>query len=435
VKRHKLANLVFLFVFILLAVLLLSGLPKIPFHPDEVSLLYQSRDFELIFTEPSVLPYRQSREGEVDQTYRALNPSFPKYILALGRRAAGYGAEAVSIDWNWSLTWDENNEAGALLDSKLLTGARTASTVMVILSLPILYLCGKHLKNHTLGIMIALILGTHALVLLHGRRAMAEGTLIFAVCLAILGFFEGDKRPWLAGLGTALAACTKMSAAVLAPVGLLSVLWLHPMVKNQQRKRVQNVIIFLAVFLLVYFLFTPLLWSNPIQAVQAQWQERTQFLERMVEEIEAIAPNQILRSPLERFGAMTAHLFMSQPQFAEVGNYTTNTAQAEEIYLSSFYHSLFRGLIGGGLLCTLILLGMINLGIEIRQEGWNAKRPMVLLLIGTLVQSIALLWANPLPFQRYYLPLIPFITIWISYGITSIVQRIKQATSKRSSLL
>lgn len=429
VKRFHLVDRSFVFIFILFTIFLLSGIPHIPFHPDEASLLYQSRDFELFFSDPLSLPYQQSREGEAVQTYRVLNPSLPKYILAMGRLVAGYGSESVSVDWNWSFSWEENAELGALPNSELLNASRTASTLLIILSLPILYLCGKRLKNSTLGFFAALLLITHALVLVHGRRAMAEGTLVFGVILAFFGILEGDKRPWLAGIGSAVAACTKMSAGVLVPVGLLAVLWLPSNLKQQKRKIARNVFSFFIAFVLVYLLLTPLLWSNPIQAIQAQWQERTQFLQRMVDEFETLAPNQILDHPMERVGVMISHLFISDPQFAEVGNYLSNTAIAEEHYSSFFYHSLFRGLIGGGLMLTMTLVGVVLFGIEVRRKGWHTERPMILLLIASVIQTLALLWANPLPFQRYYIPLVPFVCLWIGYLIMHVFGKIKQATS------
>jgi 4-amino-4-deoxy-L-arabinose transferase-like glycosyltransferase len=430
VKKFHLADKAFILIFVCLAILLFAGLPSIPFHPDETSLLYQSRDFELLFTNPLEIAYQSEREGETDQAYRALNPPLPKYILALGRLAAGYGSDRVSVDWNWSLTWEENKVAGALFSTALLDASRTASTIMVFLSLPILYFCGKRIRDNAMAISAVLLLGTHSLVLLHGRRAMAEGTLIFGVSLAILGILEGDKRPWLAGIGTAIATCSKLSAIALAPVGLLSVLWLPTNLKNQKKKVIQNAALFILTFLTLYFLLNPFLWTNPIKGIQSQWHERTQFLQGMVEEIEARAPDQILRGPFERFTVMVTHLFIAGPQFAEVGNYISNTSNTEYLYLSHDLHTLFRGWLGGILMISLTIMGVVSFGIEISKDKWQRQRPMMLLFIASAIQTVALVWANPLPFQRYYIPLVPFICLWIGYFVAQILVGIKQATSR-----
>jgi len=420
---HLVKGILFLFLFLVIVAIEINGLSRIPFHPDEVSLLYQSRDFEKLLTDPLSLQYDPEKEGELNQTYRVLNPPFPKYILAVGIRLAGFGPESVSVDWNWSLTWSENDAAGALPNPNLLTAARAASTFMVILSLPILYLCGRSIQDNKMGILAVLLLGTNALLLLHGRRAMTEGTLIFSVSLAILGILEGNKHPWLAGLGTALAASSKMSAVILIPIGLLSVLWLPENFKHDKKRLAHHVALFIVVFIVIYMLLNPLLWSNPFDAINAQWTERTQFLHAMVNEIETLAPDQILHSPRQRLGAMIGHLFMSDPQFAEAGNYQLNTQPDEEKYMSSVLHTLFRGWFGGGILLLLTLMGCVHLGIEIKNGGWRRQRKMLLLLVGSLAQTVALLFANPLPIQRYYVPLIPFICLWISYFIVSITAK------------
>jgi 4-amino-4-deoxy-L-arabinose transferase-like glycosyltransferase len=429
VKVISSLNKIFIPIFALLTILLFTGISLIPFHPDEVSLLYQSRDFEQLFTNPMNLAYKPERDGEIDQTYRAMNPPLPKYILAIGRLLAGYDSQSVSVDWNWSLTWNQNEAAGALPDPDLLNASRTASTVMVLLTLPILYLCGKKIKNSTLGISAVLLLGTHSLVLLHGRRAMAEGTLLFGISLAILGVLEGNKRPWLAGIGTAVAACSKMSAAALAPVGFLSVLWLSSDQMDKKKTRIQNSILFVTTFLAIYFLLNPFLWSNPIEAFQSQWYERTQFLQGMIEEMESLSPNQILNRPLDRAVVMVANLFITDPQFAEVGNYIANTSPSEKIYLAHFQNNLFRGWAAGILMITLTVSGIVSFGIDMSKSGFQRHRRISLLLIASIIQTISLIWANPLSFQRYAIPLVPFICLWIGYFIALIIDRIKQATS------
>jgi 4-amino-4-deoxy-L-arabinose transferase-like glycosyltransferase len=429
VRNFSIFGLLFSLIYVCLAIFLLLGVRLIPFHPDEVSLLYQSRDFEQLFKNPLDLAYQAEREGEKDQTYRALNPPLPKYVLALGRLAAGYGAQYVTIDWDWSLTWDENVEVGALPETSLLNASRLASTIMVLLSLPVIYLCGKRAKNNTAGILAVILLGTNSLVLLHGRRSMAEGTLIFGITLAILGILEADRRPWLTGIGAAIAASAKMSAIVLAPVGLLSVLWITPTFKNPRKKLIQNVLIFLASFLALYFLLNPFLWTNPIKGIQSQWNERTQFTQGMVEEVKARASNQILDTPLKRIASMTNHLFIAGLQFKEAGNYASNTWSAETEYLSYPIHTLFRGAVAGILMITLTVMGVVSLGIEIRKSGIMSQRPMILLFIASMAQILALVWANPLPFQRYFIPIVPFICLWIAYSTAEIVERIKQATS------
>ena len=82
-------------VFIAKVIWIFQGVGLVPFHPDESSVLYQSRDFEVWFTEPLSLVWDASNSDDYDQQYRALNAPLAKYVLGIGRRLAGYGPEAV----------------------------------------------------------------------------------------------------------------------------------------------------------------------------------------------------------------------------------------------------------------------------------------------------------------------------------------------------
>jgi hypothetical protein len=44
------------------------------------------------------------------------------------------------------------------------------------------------------------------------------------------------------------------------------------------------------------------------------------------------------------------------------------------------------------------------------------------LAVAGMAEALALLWANPLPFQRYYLPLIPFVTLWGAFGASGLAK-------------
>jgi hypothetical protein len=213
----------------------------------------------------------------------------------------------------------------------------------------------------------------------------------------------------------------------LAPVALLSVLYVPT--KTKPKRQFLNVLVFLLIFFLTYLIFNPLLWTNPIQAVQAQWTERRQFLQGMKDEFMELAPNQVLDDPMERIGVMAAHLFISEPQFAEVGNYLEATSASEKLYLASPLSTLFRGFFWGVFFLIAMILGTAFWLLDFRKYQWETKRKTVLLSLSSFVLFLALLWAIPLPFQRYYIPLVPFICLWIALGILQTVNRIKQAIS------
>ena len=110
-----------------LSIFVLSGIDRVPFHPDEASLLFESRDLESLLARPLDMAWDPLKPSSAEMTYRLLNAPLPKYVLGLGRALAGFGPETVAVDWDWSKTWTQNAIAGALPPRDLLAAARTAS--------------------------------------------------------------------------------------------------------------------------------------------------------------------------------------------------------------------------------------------------------------------------------------------------------------------
>jgi len=402
------------------------GVRQVPFHPDETSLLYQSADLEAWVRDPLSVAWDPSKVTEYDQAYRTLNPPLPKIILGIGRRVAGFGPDQVSVDWDWSMSWDANRAAGALPGEALLTSARLANILLLPVSLMFLYMSGLKIGGRSTGIIGVVLLGTNALVLLHARRAMAEAAVIFGVSLAIFGFVQARDKPWLAGLGAATAVLSKLSTAALAPVGLVLVIWPGKTGLTGLRNATTRAMAYLGAFALEVFVFDPLLWRHPFQAMAAVWRARLDLLASQVAEIGAAAPSLILRSPGERLASLIGNTFLMPPQFAEVGNYVTQTAPQVESYLAIPGNELLRGVFAGGLVLGVCLLGVFLAVIRWPRLPGASRVPLSALAIASAAQTAALYAAIPLPFQRYYLPLIPFICLWVAYGVSSAGAVIRQ---------
>lgn len=396
------------------------GIRQVPFHPDETSLLYQSADLEAWLTNPLSLAWDPSKLTEHDQQYRTLNPPLPKVVLGIGRRVAGFGPDAVAVDWDWSKSWGANRAAGALPGDALLTSARLANVALLPLSLMLLYMSGLKIGGRPTGIVGVVLLGTHALVLLHGRRAMSEAALIFGLSLAMFGFLQARDRPWLAGLGVAAAFLSKLSTAALVPVGLALAIWPHRDGHNQLRSAVWRALAFLGAFAGEVLVFNPLLWRHPAQAIAAVWRARLDFTAAQVAEIGAVLPSTILHSPGERLASLIGNAFLLPPQFAEVGNYVTQTAPQVAAYLAIPGNVMLRGFFAGGLLFGFCLLGITLPLIRYSRVPVRSRFPLAALAIASIVQATALYAAIPLPFQRYYIPLVPFICLWVAYGLSSL---------------
>lgn len=426
-KESPRSDAVLILLCILIGIFFLIGIEGVPFHPDESSLLYQSRDLEKLFTDPSLLVWVSEHTGEVDQTYRLLNPPIPKYLIGIGRILAGYDSQSVEVDWNWSATWDENADRGAIPERKLLLGSRLAITAVLLCTMVPLILIAKKISGTKLAIVVVLIFGIHSLALLHGRRAMSEGPLIFGSTLAILGIMEAKGRPGLAGLGTAIAASSKLSAVALIPVGILAILWRRGGEVSTTRKPYRQFLMFSAVTVFVTFILNPVLWSNPLAGIGGIWNSRVEFSARQRESIQAVSPEQILETPAQRVVAIIGMMFFRAPQTSEVANYIEKTRSFEQAYLDNPANTLISGSIGGGVAFVFTIFGIAISIFQLKQFSWEKKRLVALLLIGAGAQASALIIANAIPFQRYYIPLLPFVILLMGIGIINTPQAIKRA--------
>ena len=419
---------------------LVWGVSLIPFHPDETSILYQSRDFEILLSNPASLIWNSELPNDYDQTYRLLNPPLPKYVLGLARTIGGYSAAQVSTDWNWSLNWDENLTAGALPANSLLYAARLINTLLFSASSIFMFFTAKRLGGTPAGLAAAILLGTNPLLLLHTRRAMSEAALIFTLTFSLWAILHPRLRPWLAGLAVSLAVISKLSAAPLFLMGLIVVVWRSEISKELLKPFTRGLLQYLVVFTLTVYLLTPLIWRQPIQAGLAMLDARIDFTQGQIDTLTEFGlADQLLSTPSERFVAVLAHQYFTPPAFSDVGNYTKNTAAQEIAYLAIPGHNLLRGLLAGGLMLTLTILGFVwtfvfTIGslssqpipqppFPLKGEGpgkgsITSRRTFLIFVAGTLIMAAALIATIPIPIQRYSLPLTPFLTIWIALGLT-----------------
>jgi 4-amino-4-deoxy-L-arabinose transferase-like glycosyltransferase len=349
-----------------------------------------------------------------------------KYLLGLGRSLAGL--PALPADWDWSKTWQQNQAAGALPDPSLLLAGRLTLTLLLPLSLLLIYQIGARMYGSSTGLLAALLLGLNALVLLHDRRAMAEATLTFGVLFALWSFLAGRRHPWLVGLGLAVVFNAKQTGLALLPVGLLAVALPDPQRQPARHPGYQHPgwlrtagawVQILVVFGLVTFLLNPFLWRRPVQAVQAAIAERQDLQQRQIADFKRLLPEAALENPSRRLAALLANLYFGPPAFAEAGNYSPHTQVSEQAYLAKPGHNLLRGLPGGAVMFALNLVGIGLACLRLRRADPQQRQDLAILLLASLCLASGLFWLAPLPWQRYVIPLVPLTCLWSAYAVTS----------------
>jgi 4-amino-4-deoxy-L-arabinose transferase-like glycosyltransferase len=455
-KRNEAS--IFWLIALALSAFYLGGTQFVPFHPDESTYLFMSVDFEALWRNPTALIYSAEKDtpalrrlpnnqlpGDVlRQRYRALDAPLTRYLVGVGLSLAGQTAPGV--DWDWSLDWESNRQAGALPSNEMLLAGRLAVVLLLPFSMLLLYASGRQAGSPLTGLLAVALLGINGLVMLHTRRAMAEGALVFCVALALYGFIRGDRQPWLAGLGAALAFNAKHSALALFPVGLVAVCWLLPpfqplfplsaLSKPFQINwtgvilRIKNLAWYCAVFFLVSLALNPLWWSNPAAALRASWEARQDLASRQAQNVYAPDEGFTLGTATRRSAILLANLTIAPLAFSEVGNYREQTASAEQAYLANPLHSLLRGVVGGGVWIMLAIVGFV-LGAIIASGKKSRllnqaeflytpqrRRALSLLALATLVQSAGLIVMVALPWQRYVMPVVPLLSLWAAFTIS-----------------
>jgi hypothetical protein len=476
-KRFTGSDWVFVIFLALLTAFYVWGLPDVPFHPDESTQLYMSGDLEQLLTSPFELTFSPNAQGDLKQHYRLIDAPLTRIILGFGRTIGRF--PALPADWDWSKTWDENVQARTLPSEEILYAGRLAITLLLPLALLCVYLAGEQVGNGITGLSAVFFLGLNPLVLLHGRRAMAEGALIFGVAFFLWSLLQADRRPWLTGLAMAIAFNAKQSTLALLPVGLIAVAWLPGQASIDFKRIAVNIAQYLGVFVLLTFAVNPVFWNNPVQTIQIAIHERQDLLERQLADTQRLAPEKVLDSPGERLVAVLANLYATPPMFFEVGNYIEYIQPAEMEYLRIPGHNLFRGLAGGGIMLFITLFGVATSLLKLRAIGdalseppeglpvryadqkplpepvsgsqryretfgrsesgsfqaFSAlrnpsdrkRRAVILLVLASAVQFGALLLAVPLPWQRYVIPLVPFAALWAGIGLANLISAVTTA--------
>ena len=398
----------------------LSGISLIPFHPDEATYLYMSGDLERYISSPASLRFDPEHPDTLRQYYRLVDPPLTRYVVGIGRVARGLPPPGV--DWDWSLSWVDNESNGALPDMDTLMAGRLAVALLFPLTLWGIYKIGVISGTTSLGWVAMAVMATNSLVLLHTRRAMAEGILLCGLILSVLVILILKKHPWLTAIPVALAVNAKFTAAPMLILSLIVIGFLPATHGEKVTKRILNSVLLILVFIGITTLLNPVFWSHPIHSIQTAIEHRSNLMSAQVALFRELNPAQAPVGLYERLLASIVQAFFSPPSIADVGNYLAYTADAERNYLAWPVHSLFRGFIAGGIMLILALTGMLYWALQIinKTSTYDLVRARLIILVGFFLQGSALLMFVPLSFQRYQIALVPFYVLFIGFCLMTI---------------
>ncbi len=413
------------------SLLYVGGISLIPFHPDEATYLYMSGDLEMLISSPASLMYNPEHPDTLRQYYRLVDPPLTRYIVGIGRVARNLPPP--NVDWDWSLSWVENESNGALPDKDMLMAGRLAVALLFPLTLWCIYKIGVISGSTSLGWVAIALLATNSLVLLHTRRAMAEGILLCGLTLSIFVILTLKKYSWLAAIPVALAVNAKFTAAPMLILSLIVIFFIPAIRGERITKRIINAVLLILVFIGVTFLLNPVFWSHPVISIQNAVENRANLMGAQVALFQELNPAQAPSGLGQRLLASMVQAFFSPPSIADVGNYLAYTAEAEREYLAMPVHSFFRGLYAGGVVLFLCLTGMLFWALQITNKSstYEFIRARLIILLGFFLQGSGLLLFVPLSFQRYQIAMVPFNILFIGLCLLTIYSMVVSLLARR----
>jgi 4-amino-4-deoxy-L-arabinose transferase-like glycosyltransferase len=415
----------------LYAAAMLATLPLVPFHPDESTHIFLSNDFDTLvwqlnpaavtWSAPGMLPYVNH--------YRLIEAPLSRYLIGLSRTLTGQHAQHLAVDWNWSGDWAANVAAGAVPNPLLLFVARLPSTLGTLFGALLVFAIGRRTGGWVAGVTAAALYMTNGALWLHGRRAMSEGLTIFTILLAVWVILRWSKHAVWVGAAVALATAAKLTGLLLLPAALLAVYLSHR--RASSRRQWRTALWLIVSFCLVSLILNPALWAPPAGVLSSMLLHRTTLLGEQVAAFRSVG-GPIVDGPIERAVALLYELFLAPLQFWETGNYVAFTAAAETYYQTFPWHTWFRAsstignLLTGGAFAILAVAGAAFSALSVwrprrRLALPGPRRDLVLLAVAT-AGVLAALFALPIAWQRYYVPLLPLVCVWAGLGLAALVQ-------------
>ena len=394
------------------------------------------KDVILTVRNPMQLAYDPAKglvdDGEV--ALRLLNGPIAKDLIGFSWLGSGYDLRDLPTDWRWDAQW--GGEYGALPGPSLLMASRMPMAILSGLAAGLVFLLGRALGGNFTGLAACLLYALDPLVLVHGRRAMAEGALLFSLLLSLVATVELARRlrrrprwEWLwnimltALLGGVIAfaiSSKQTNAPVLfvAIVACASAVVRRPGVRTAESLTRAGVIVAVLVFACgtVFLLLNPVAWRSPLRTAGAMIAIRDIQTRAQIESVIADGrPQDVLTTVGSRAVAAVDNSF-GMPAFWDVPKYAEYLEPQREAYYSFPLTRLLREWplnVGLAVLCVLGLLASVA-----RMVKTPTERDAEGVLIGWLISAVILIVvAIPLNWQRYFVSALPPIWFYAALGL------------------
>jgi hypothetical protein len=472
----SLARLLPIVWLISLAAYILAGAPLVPFHGDEATQIYMSRDYVYQFLERdlSKLRYSPTPASPQEQDLRLLNGTVNKYLIGLAWHLAGFQPGDLNQQWDWGAGWDYNQANGHAPSPALLLIARWPSALLLAAGVFVMFGLAQAVAGRFTPYLASLYYALNPPLLLNGRRAMMEGTFTcFSLLTVLAGIWWLNRPDWkrglLLGVAGGLALASKHTALftvlpIFAVCGLYGVWKLvlgarhgllhpHPPATSPLRREgesespslrsgeglgrgawsrqgaygmryglpaqnrlsmIGNLVLPFAVMAVTFLALNPAWWDNPLTRPALVLKMRNNLL---TIQTRFFGQYSGANEQLAGFGRQA---LVALPQYYEAPGWGDYLKEQIAGYEASPWHGVS---IGGSVIGAVVLFLAMIVGM------WALIRCItvpVRVLVGAwaLVMLLTTLLLTPLEWGRYYLPVYPAVGLLAALGINWMISRI-----------
>ncbi|MGI8643995.1 MAG: phospholipid carrier-dependent glycosyltransferase [Thermomicrobiales bacterium] len=268
---------------------LLPGVTTTPFHRDEarwVHRVYYLQEWRHPLGERWQDDGYPIGTGSWDERFRMSGqPPLAPYLFGIGLLVQGRDLTTNGF-WNMDRDPTWNVEHGNMPETADLRAARRTNVVIAGLIVVAVYLLGARITNRAGGVIGALFLAFHPLVVDAATRAWSDPALILCLALAALAAYHLGERPgWgralilgiLLGLGGAAKLSPLLLAGGIAGVGVLLILVavFRRMGLRGSRRLGWMLLVQPLIAWLTFVAAYPYLWPDPIAQTRRLFDFRT----------------------------------------------------------------------------------------------------------------------------------------------------------------
>ena len=408
----------------LLTLYILAGAAIVPFHGDESTQIFMGRDYYHGLAK--IAHDDSSRIPATERHLRLINGTIAKTIYGWIAASSDMSLDDLNNQWRWDKDYAYNRDTNRIPDGDLLYKGRLASAWQLALAVWVFFGFARLTMGRPTAWLASGLLALHPAILLNGRRAMMEGSHLLGMMLILLAaawLLRQRKWPACLALGSAIgfavaAKHPNVFVAALVFFACFSFDLAQTMRKQRGIARVGGRWLMTCLTaLLVFYALNPGWWLAPLSTARTALRMRAHLLRNQTATFGGYASAAERTDGFFRLGFAGETQYFEDPAWADYDVIRAQIKTYQGSGLAGF------GLDGSSLGGWLFLLMTIGGGLHFVRNKRIRREYRWLITVWGLGLMALIFVVTPLPWGRYYLPLIPFVTSMAAYGLWALAAR------------